>query len=122
MMARFFQKFLRLSSPPKSVVKLVESTKTMSPGLRSLGGIQRRQLNSLLPASVKGMRKLEIDWLAREDLNLLAVRICQFVVRQMAGGKLSVGTLLSRPSASTSRKAVRGAIWLAPSTVAGRSP
>jgi hypothetical protein len=29
--AKFFQKFCRLSVPPKSVVKFVESTSTMSP-------------------------------------------------------------------------------------------
>src|SRR5580704_16245861 len=31
----------------------------------------------------EGMRKLEIDRLAREDLNFLAIRIAQFIVRQM---------------------------------------
>ena len=52
--ARFRQKYSRLSVPPKSVMKFVESTRTMSPALCSFGGIHRRQLNSLFPASVKG--------------------------------------------------------------------
>jgi hypothetical protein len=52
--ARFLQKFSRLSVPPKSVVKLVESTKTISPARCSFGAIQRRQLNSVLPAAVNG--------------------------------------------------------------------
>jgi hypothetical protein len=52
--ARFPQKFSRLLLPPKSVVKLVESTKTISPARCSFGGIQRRQLSSVLPATVNG--------------------------------------------------------------------
>src|SRR5215831_8837860 len=53
-MARFHQKFSRLSVPPKSVVKFVESTSTISPACRVFGGIHSRQLNSVLPAAVKG--------------------------------------------------------------------
>jgi hypothetical protein len=52
--ARFLQKFSRLLVPPKSVVKLVESTKTISPARCSFGAIQRRQLNSVFPAAVNG--------------------------------------------------------------------
>ena len=52
--AKFRQKFSKLSVPPKSVVKLVESTSTMSPARCPFGGIQSRQLNSVLPAALKG--------------------------------------------------------------------
>ena len=52
--ARFFQKRSRLSSPPKSVVKMVESASRMSPGRSLARGIQRNMLKALLPASVNG--------------------------------------------------------------------
>jgi len=52
--AKLRQKFRRLLVPPKSVVKFVESTMTMSPARWPVGGIQISALNSLLPASVKG--------------------------------------------------------------------
>lgn len=54
MVARLRQKFLRLSVPPKSVVKFVESTRTISPDRWFFGGIQISALNSVLPAAVKG--------------------------------------------------------------------
>jgi hypothetical protein len=54
MVARLHQKFLRLSVPPKSVVKFVESTRTMSADRWAAGGIQISALNSVLPAAVKG--------------------------------------------------------------------
>jgi hypothetical protein len=54
MVARFRHKFVRLSVPPNSVVKLVESTRTMSPARCPAGGIQMSALNSLLPAVVNG--------------------------------------------------------------------
>src|SRR5688572_10487472 len=56
--ARFFQKFFKLSVPPNSVVKLVESTITMSPARLPTGGSQSRQLNSVLPAAVNGCGRL----------------------------------------------------------------
>ena len=81
--ARFLQKFLRLSSPPKSVVKLVEFDQNDVSGSGSFGGIQRRQLNSLLPASVKGCgRSRSIGWRASTWTDL-RVSAGQFVVRQM---------------------------------------
>ena len=43
MVARLCQKFSRLSVPPKSVVKFVESTSTMSPARCPVGGIQIRR-------------------------------------------------------------------------------
>ena len=52
--ARLRQKYSKLSVPPKSVMKFVESTRIMSPARFSLGGIQMRQLNSVFPAAVKG--------------------------------------------------------------------
>src|SRR5207253_10746518 len=52
--ARLRQKFSRLSVPPKSVVKFVESTRTIFPARCPFGGIQSRQLNSLFPAAVNG--------------------------------------------------------------------
>jgi hypothetical protein len=58
MVARLCQKFLRLSVPPNGVVKLVESTSTMSAARRPVGGIQISALNSLLPAAVKGWGRL----------------------------------------------------------------
>src|SRR6476646_11934624 len=63
--ARFFQKFFRLSVPPNSVVKLVESTITMSPARLPFGGSQSRQLNSVLPAAVNGCGRFgSIGWRA----------------------------------------------------------
>ena len=44
--------------PPKSVVKFVESTSTMSPARSPVGGIQISALNSVLPAAVKGWGRL----------------------------------------------------------------
>ena len=46
----------RLSSPPKSVVKIVESASKMSPARSPAGGIQRNMLNSRFPASRERMR------------------------------------------------------------------
>jgi hypothetical protein len=54
MVARFLQRFRRLSVPPNNVVKCVESTSTRSPERRPPGGIQINALNSVLPASVNG--------------------------------------------------------------------
>jgi hypothetical protein len=48
MLARLCQKFSRLSVPPNSVVKFVESTSTMSPARWPAGDIQIRALNSVL--------------------------------------------------------------------------
>ena len=48
------QKRVRLSSPPKSVVKIVESANRMSPARLPAGGIQRNMLISRFPASVNG--------------------------------------------------------------------
>jgi 2-polyprenyl-6-methoxyphenol hydroxylase-like FAD-dependent oxidoreductase len=60
------------SVPPKSVVKLVESTSRMSPARCLFGGIQSRQLNSVLPAAVKGCgRSGSIGWRASLFLPLL---------------------------------------------------
>jgi hypothetical protein len=52
--ARLYQRFLRLSVPPKRVVKFVESIRMMLPARPLEGGIQIKLLNSVLPASVKG--------------------------------------------------------------------
>ena len=41
--ATFRQRFCRLSVPPKSVVKLVESIKTISPARCSFGGKSRNR-------------------------------------------------------------------------------
>ena len=69
--------------PPKSVVKLVESTSTMSPARCSFGGIQSRQLNSVLPAAVKGCgRSRSMGWRASTWI-VLPVRIRQLIVRQV---------------------------------------
>src|SRR4051812_23349563 len=52
--AKFFQNCTRLSSTPKSVVKMVESASKISPARSPDGGIQRNILNSLFPASING--------------------------------------------------------------------
>ena len=75
LMARFFQKHSRLSSPPKRVVKMVESASRMSPARSPLGGIQRKQLNSLFPASMKGCGLREIDGLRGEETNAFCCRL-----------------------------------------------
>ena len=68
--------------PPKSVVKLVESTRTMSPALCSFGGIHSRQLNSLLARLGERVRTFEIDRLPREHLDGSCAP-GQFIMRQM---------------------------------------
>src|SRR3954453_3889147 len=56
--AMFRQKFDKLSVPPKSVVKFVESTIRMSPARCCIGGSHGKQLNSLFPAAVNGCGRL----------------------------------------------------------------
>lgn len=74
--ARFRQKFARLSVPPKSVVKFVESTSTIFPARCSFGGIQSRQLNSVLPAIVKGCgRSRSMGWRASRRTDLLSFSV-----------------------------------------------
>ena len=48
------QKYDLTAAPPKSVVKMVESANRISPARSSFGGIQMKQLNSVLPAAVNG--------------------------------------------------------------------
>src|SRR5271163_2932317 len=43
----------------------------------------KEAIELLVARGGEGVGKLEIDRLAREDLNLLAIRVCQFVVRKM---------------------------------------
>ena len=51
--------------PPNSVVKIVESAIRMWPARVARGGIQRKELNSRLPASVNGCgRARSIGWRA----------------------------------------------------------
>ena len=74
--ARFLQKCIKLSVPPKSVVKLVESTSKIFPERGLLGGIQSRQLNAVLPASVKGCgRSRSIGWRASRCTDLFSVSV-----------------------------------------------
>ena len=54
LVAIFFQKLSRLSSPPNRVVKMVESARRMSPALSPAGGIHRNILNSWFPAATNG--------------------------------------------------------------------
>src|SRR5215813_1792685 len=73
-MARFHQKFSRLSVPPKSVVKFVESTSTISPAHCVFGGIQSKQLNSVLPAALKGCgRSRSMGWRASRCTDLVSL-------------------------------------------------
>ena len=63
--AMFLQKFFRLSVPPNNVVKIVESAIRMCPARSSFGGIQMQELNSVLPAAVKGCsRSRSMGWRA----------------------------------------------------------
>ena len=52
--AMFRQKCSKLSVPPKSVVKIVESASRISPPRSPRGGDQRHELNSRFPAAVNG--------------------------------------------------------------------
>lgn len=62
-LARFFQKVSNDSTPPNSVVKIVESAKRMSPARSPLGGIQMKELNSVFPAAVNWCgRSRSIGW------------------------------------------------------------
>src|SRR6266576_3607300 len=91
--ARFLQKFTRLSVPPKSVVKFVESTSTISPGRCSFGGIHSKQLNFSFPAAVKGCgRSRSIGWRASRCTDLLSFSVIAECGRW--GRKLRVGTFL----------------------------
>lgn len=54
MVAKLCQRLRRLSVPPNSVVKCVESMSTMSPDRVPVGGIQINALKSVLPSAVKG--------------------------------------------------------------------
>ena len=82
-MARFFQKFSRLSVPPNNVVKIVESASRICPARSSFGGIQMKELNSVLPAAVKRMRAVEVNGLACEHMDGFGVLGGQRVVRQV---------------------------------------
>ena len=57
--ARFLQKFSRLSVSPNKVVKFVESMITMSLERCPGGGRESRRFDSLLPAEVKDAVELE---------------------------------------------------------------
>src|SRR5262249_30218193 len=71
--ARFFQKRSRLSSPPNSVVKMVESASRMSPARSPAGGIHRNMLNSLFPCSMKGCGRLRsMGWRASTRMALVS--------------------------------------------------
>src|SRR6266478_5034011 len=52
--ARLNQKLSRLSAPPNRVVKIVRSASTMWLARAPAGGIQRKLLNSVFPASING--------------------------------------------------------------------
>ena len=54
----------------------------MSPALCSFGGIHRRQLNSVLPAVGERVRTLELDRLARQQVDRCAL-VGDLVVRQV---------------------------------------
>ena len=61
--ARFFQKVSNDSTPPNNVVNIVESASRMFPARWAFGGIQMNELNSVLPAWVKGCgRSRSIGW------------------------------------------------------------
>src|SRR6516164_2428861 len=77
-MARLVQKRSRLSVPPNKVVNIVRSTSTISPARLPLGGIQRNELNSRLPASVNGC-----GCVISQYTNELCIVCRQGVVRQM---------------------------------------
>ena len=67
------QKHFKLSVPPKSVVKIVESASRMCPARWFVGGIQMKQLNSVLPAAVKGCgRSRSIGWRDRTCTDLVS--------------------------------------------------
>src|SRR5436190_22019797 len=73
---RFLQKFTRLSVPPKSVVKFVDSTRTISAGGCSFGGIHSEQLNCSFPAGVEGCgRSRSIGSRASRGSGLLSSRV-----------------------------------------------
>src|SRR5215468_10156938 len=52
--AKFFQNVASDSTPPNNVVKIVESANKMWPARLALGGIHMHELNSVLPAIMKG--------------------------------------------------------------------
>ena len=82
--------------PPKSVVKFVESTRTMSPARRPDGGIQISALNSVLPAAVKGWGLLGSIALTTQHPHRVALRSGEFVVRQV-GMEVERGDVVEQP-------------------------
>jgi hypothetical protein len=75
--------FLRLSVPPKSVVKFVESTRTMSPARQPDGGIQISALNSGVACRGEGVGPRGIDPLTTQHAHRDVLRCGEFVVRQV---------------------------------------
>src|SRR5262245_33119552 len=86
----FRQKCPRLSVPPNSVVKMVESASRMSPPRPSVGGIHTHELNSRFPTAVNGC----------------GVRDGRAVSRRAGQGKSRMRTVHARPQGGSSL------IWL----------
>ena len=119
--ARFFQKFFRLSVPPNSVVKVGRvdhhNVARTIPGRRQ----PEQTVKFGVARSGEWVRSIRIDRLARQHLHGLAVVVGQFVVRQV-WMKVECGNIVKQPKLVQIAKAVSGAMSRVPSTSAGRKP
>ena len=81
--AKLRQKRSRLSVPPNSVVKMVESASRMWPAREAPGGSQSSELNARFPAAMNGCgRSTSIGWRA-STLTESPAPVGQRVVRQV---------------------------------------
>jgi hypothetical protein len=67
MVARLCEKFLRLSVPPKSVVKFVESTSTLSPTRRARWWHPDQRVEFRVTGLGEWVRPIRVDTLATQD-------------------------------------------------------
>ncbi len=83
LVARFFQKRSRLSSPPNNVVKIVESASSMSPARSPLRRHPEEHVELAVSGFDKGMRLGHIDRLPCQHVNSPRIFGGHGVMRQM---------------------------------------
>ena len=119
-MTRFFQKFSRLSVPPNSVVKIVESASRMCPA-RSLRWHPDEGIELRVARLGERMRSIEVNGLSCQHMNGFRVFGGQRVMRQM-GMEVEGGDTVQQTALVQVLVIVNGAIFSVPFTTAGRSP
>ena len=79
----FRQRLARLSVPPKSVVKWVESMSRMSPARLFVGRQPEQAVELLVARGREGVRAIGVDQLPAQDMHRLRVPGGHFVMRQV---------------------------------------